>query len=73
MTEAPGATRSLGDPVPVRFPESLASAARQLAEQDGMTMSAWVRRIVDRELAAREGVCHSCGLPVPRESAGLHQ
>lgn len=70
MAETPAPAAPLGDPVPVRFPGSLAAGARMLAAQDGMSLSAWVRRLVDRELAAREGMCHSCGLPVPREDAG---
>lgn len=41
--------------VTVRFPEDLAAAAKHLAAQDGMDASAWIRRAVDRELAARPG------------------
>lgn len=54
-------TGRLSEHVPIRFPETLASAAKRLAEQDGMSMSAWVRRVVDRELAARSGKCPACG------------
>jgi hypothetical protein len=56
---------NLTEHVPVRFPEQLAAAARHLAGQDGMSLSAWIRRLIDRELAAREGQCHACGQPVP--------
>jgi hypothetical protein len=64
--------------VTVRFPEDLAAAARRLAEQDGMTASAWVRRIVDRELAARpaDGAPRlrpgDQQLPVPNDGPSMH-
>ena len=45
----------------VRFPVDVAGMARRLAERDGMTLSAWVRMIVDREITRREGKCPSCG------------
>lgn len=54
--------------VPVRFPPGLAAAARRTAEQDGMTLSAWIRRLTDREISRREGWCQACGQPVPRVS-----
>lgn len=40
--------------VTVRFPEALAAAAKQLAAAEGMTVSAWIRREVEREAARRE-------------------
>jgi hypothetical protein len=46
--------------VPVRFPPTMAANARQLAERDGKTLSAWVRHIVEREVARREGICPTC-------------
>jgi len=52
--------------IPVRFPMNLAAAARQCADRDGMNLSAWIRRVVDRELALREGQCQHCGQSVPR-------
>lgn len=51
--------------VPVRFPPSLAAAARRLAEQDGMTLSAWARKLVGQEIGRREGKCPACGQDVP--------
>lgn len=59
MTES--APERLSKHVPIRFPEALATAAERLAQQDGMSTSAWIRRIVDRELAARSGKCPACG------------
>ena len=47
--------------IPVRFPPSLATAARVRAEEDGMTLSAWVRRVIDQEIGRREGKCPTCG------------
>lgn len=45
----------------VRFPPEVIAAARRLADRDGMSLSALVRRIVDREIARREGKCPACG------------
>ena len=56
-----GARELLDQQVPIRFPENLAAAARYFADQESMTVSAWIRRIVDRELAARNGKCPTCG------------
>ena len=47
--------------VSVRVPEGLAAAAARLAARDGMSTGAWVRKIVDRELAVRSGKCPTCG------------
>lgn len=47
--------------IPVRFSESLLVGARHLAQRDGLPLSTWIRRVVDRELAAREGRCPTCG------------
>jgi hypothetical protein len=56
--------------VPVRFPEALAAGARQCAAREGMSVSAWIRRMVSREIARREGRCQCCGQPVPHGPAG---
>ena len=55
--------------VPVRFGETLAAGARQLATREGMGVSAWIRLLVVREVARREGRCRSCGQPVPHHPA----
>jgi CRP-like cAMP-binding protein len=52
---APGAARRrserpLTQHVPVRFPAETIEQVRRLAEADGMTVSAWIRRAVDRTL-----------------------
>jgi hypothetical protein len=44
-----------------RFPPSMAAAARIVAEHDGMTLSAWVRKLVDQEIGRRDGKCPTCG------------
>jgi hypothetical protein len=59
----------LTEHVTVRFPDNLAAAAGHFADLDGMSMSAWIRRIVDRELAAREGRCGTCGQQIPHQEA----
>ena len=43
--------RALTEHVPVRFPAATIKVVRELAETDGMTVSAWIRRAV--EAAAR--------------------
>ena len=48
----------------IRFPPTLALAARRLADHDGMSLSAWIRRLVDQELGRRAGKCPTCGHPV---------
>jgi hypothetical protein len=47
--------------VPVRFPADLAVAAAQAAAGEGMTVSAWIRREVQREIDRRGSVCRACG------------
>jgi hypothetical protein len=56
-----------GAPRAVRFQPGVMAMARHLAQRDGMSLSAWVRRVVEREVARREGNCGSCGQAVPRE------
>ena len=53
---APGSARrrrerTLTQHVPVRFPTATVDAVRELAEADGLSVSAWIRRTVDRALA----------------------
>lgn len=45
--------RTLARHVPVRFHADTIEALRPLAQTDGMTISAWIRRAVD--LAIRQG------------------
>ncbi len=40
----------LGTPVPVRFPPELLDQARQAADADDRSLSAWIRRAVEHEL-----------------------
>jgi hypothetical protein len=47
--------RSLTRHVPVRFPTSTVDAVRELAEADGMSVSAWIRHTVDQEIVRRNG------------------
>ena len=49
------ADRPLTRHVPVRFPTETIEEIRTVAEADGLTVSAWIRRAVDRTLR-REGV-----------------
>jgi predicted DNA-binding protein len=45
-----GSERPLTQHVPVRFPAETIEQVRRLAEADGMTVSAWIRRAVERTL-----------------------
>lgn len=40
--------------VSIRFPPDMIAAAKRLAAAEGMTVSAWIRREVEREAARRE-------------------
>jgi hypothetical protein len=55
--------------VPVRFTENQKAGARQCAAREGMSASAWIRLLVDREIARRAGRCRCCGQSVPHSSA----
>lgn len=45
--------RALTAHVPVRFPAATIEAVRKLAETDGMTVSAWIRRAVESAMRGR--------------------
>jgi predicted DNA-binding protein len=48
------ADRPLTQHVPVRFPAETIEHVRRLAEADGMTVSAWIRRAVERTLRQQD-------------------
>ncbi len=60
----------LSEHVSVRFPDQTAAIAEQLARRDGMSTSAWVRRLIERELAHREGKCPTCGAATDTHGPG---
>lgn len=43
--------RRLSEPVPVRFPEALLAHVRERAAADDRSLSSWIRRAVEHELA----------------------
>lgn len=43
--------RPLSAPVPVRFPSDMLDAVKRAAEADDRSVSAWIRRAVERELS----------------------
>jgi len=45
--------QTLSNHVPIRFNAGTMAAVQTIAHGDGMTVSAWIRSIVDRELARR--------------------
>lgn len=46
--------RTLASYVPVRFPAGTIAAVRPLAETDGMSVSAWIRRVVNSAIRQRQ-------------------
>lgn len=48
--------------VPIRFRAETIDQAKELAERDGLTVSSWIRRLVERELAQQ----------TPAPSPGTH-
>jgi hypothetical protein len=56
--------RALTEHVPVRFPASTVTTVRELAEADGMSVSAWIRHTVEREVVRRTGP----GLPAETQT-----
>ena len=46
-------TQTLSTHVPIRFSASTMAAVQALAHGDGITVSAWIRSIVERELVRR--------------------
>lgn len=55
----------LSEVISVRFPASLAAAAKQAASAEGMDAGAWIRREVQREADRRNRRCHACGQELP--------
>ena len=43
----------LSSHIPVRFDRDTAAVIKQFSDEDGLTVSAWVRHVVDRELQRR--------------------
>jgi hypothetical protein len=53
----PGHSRQgprLSATTPVRFPQEMIAAVRRLAVEDGVTVSAWIRRVVGKEIQRRQ-------------------
>lgn len=53
--------RPLTGHVPVRFDDKTIAAVKERAEADGMTVSAWIRRLVARELSPTEATPDKAG------------
>jgi predicted DNA binding CopG/RHH family protein len=67
------AGRRLSATVPVRFPQALIDAVKRLADRDGVTVSSWIRRVVEREVVRRQpvAVTVASSLPVRFEASNL--
>jgi predicted DNA-binding protein len=50
MTEQTEDDQRLSRHVPVRFRADTIDRAKRLAERDGMTVSAWIRQLIEHEL-----------------------
>src|SRR5215213_3208560 len=61
--------RALTQHVPVRFPASTVETVRELAEADGMSVSAWIRRTVERAVAQRAAPEPATDLPTDTRAA----
>ena len=53
------ATRRLGHHLPVRFPDETINIVRTLADEDGLTVSAWIRKAVAEEVERRSRAASS--------------
>lgn len=49
----PSVKRGLGGHIPVRFPPEMVEQIKLVAQQDGVTVSTWIRRLVANELVRR--------------------
>jgi hypothetical protein len=59
----------LSEHVPVRFPAELIAAAKQRADAEGMTVSAWIRREVEREVSRRTVPGQAASAPAAAQAA----
>ena len=46
---------AMKDAVPIRFHDATIEAVKEFADADGVTVSEWIRRLVNREIEARRG------------------
>lgn len=67
------AKRRLTQHVPVRFPAGLIENLRAVAEEDGMTVSAWIRRAVERQLRGQHALEAEKGHQPEPTAAALSQ
>ena len=54
IVRPPRPTR-MKDAVPIRFHDATIEAVKEFADSDGVTVSEWIRRLVNREIEARRG------------------
>ena len=54
VVRPPRPTR-MKDAVPIRFHDATIEAVKDFADADGVTVSEWIRRLVNREIEARRG------------------
>jgi hypothetical protein len=54
VVRPPRPTR-MKDAVPIRFHDATIEVVKEFAEADGVTVSEWIRRLVNREIEVRRG------------------
>ena len=57
----------MGGAVPIRFHEATIEQIRVLADADGLTVSEWLRRLVEREISTRSGTADCSALELADE------
>lgn len=58
-----GQARRLSTHVPVRFAADIIERVRNLSDEDGLTVSSWIRRVVEREVERRQPRAQTQALP----------
>ena len=64
-------SRKMSGHVPVRFPDATIQQIKQFAAEDGMSVSNWIRRAVDRELRHRARPYTGVGMFIEVHVPGL--
>lgn len=61
----------LGEVTSVRLRPDPHETVRRLAEQEGVDVTEWIRRVIDKEIAERQGRCPTCGQPIANEEVSM--
>jgi hypothetical protein len=58
----------LGEVTSVRLRPYPHEVVRRLAEQEEIDITEWIRRLIDKEIAQRQGRCPTCRQPIEEDS-----